>query len=87
MWFVIAMSLWSIGYGIYAMIRANQVAQGNAAFIASGKETYFEQRREWSTYGTTPPTDIATVRKKGRREILVGAFGLIVATTFTYFAN
>ena len=47
MWFVVAMSLCSIGYGAHAMIRSEQVARKNAAFIASGKESYFEQRREW----------------------------------------
>ena len=87
MWIVVTMSLWSIGYGIYAMVRADRVAQENAAFIASGQENYFEQRREWKAYGTTPPSDSATVRKKGRKEILIGVVGLVVAASFTYFAN
>ncbi|WP_298399634.1 hypothetical protein [Sphingobium sp.] len=87
MWFVATMSLWSIGYGIYAMVRADRVAEQNQAFIASGKESYFEQRREWKAYGTTPPSDSATVRKRGRREIIIGMIGLIAAASFTYFAN
>jgi len=32
MWFVVLLALWSIGYGIYAMVRADRVAQENAAF-------------------------------------------------------
>ncbi|GBH31908.1 hypothetical protein [Sphingobium xenophagum] len=87
MWFVVAMSLCSIGYGAHAMIRSEQVARKNAAFIASGKESYFEQRREWQAYGTTPPADEATVRTKGHKEILAGMIGLIAAAAFTYFAN
>lgn len=87
MWFVVTMSLWSIGYGIYAVVRADRIAQENATFIANGEEGYFEQRRAWKAYGTTPPSDSATVRKKGRKEIMIGVIGLIVAASFTYFAN
>ncbi|AMK24566.1 MULTISPECIES: hypothetical protein [unclassified Sphingobium] len=87
MWFVVAMSFCSIGYGIYAVVRADRVAQGNAAFIASGEESYFEQRRGWKAYGTIPPSDSATVRKKGRKEIMIGVIGLVVAASFTYFTN
>ncbi|QGP79453.1 hypothetical protein [Sphingobium sp. CAP-1] len=87
MWVVVILSLWSVGYGIYAMIRSDKLARDNAAFIASGKESYFEQRRAWKAYDTTPPSDVATVRKKGRKEILAGMIGLIAAAAFTYFAN
>ncbi|ATP17058.1 MULTISPECIES: hypothetical protein [Sphingobium] len=85
--FLVAISLFSIGYGVYAMICSGRIAEQNAAFIASGEETYFEQRRSWQAYGTTPPDDMAAVRKRGRREIIIGAIGLIVAALFTYFAN
>ncbi len=85
--YVIVFSLWSLGYGIYAFRRSGDVAERNREFIESGKETYFEQRRSWQAYGTTPVTDAGEVRRRGRREIILGSIGLFVVVPAFYFID
>ena len=85
MWFIILFSLLSIGYGIWAMLHPRTIAERNEQFVASGEEAYFEQRRAWKAYGTTPPTDAAEVTRRGRREIIWGVLGLILAAVIYLF--
>ena len=75
-WVVLFVSLYSLGYGLWAMLRPRKIAQQNEQFIASGEEAYFEQRRAWEAYGTTPPSNPAEVRRRGRWQIICGVIGL-----------
>ena len=58
------------------LIRPRATAAANKAFIESGKETYFEQRRAWKAYGTTPETDPDRLKRKAWR-LLYFNLGLI----------
>jgi hypothetical protein len=49
------------------LLRPRATAAANKAFIESGKETYFEQRRAWKAYGTTPETDPERLKRKAWR--------------------
>ncbi|MBA3942328.1 MAG: hypothetical protein C0520_14070 [Sphingopyxis sp.] len=86
MFYVLIFSLFSIGYGLWAMRHPNEIAEQNREFIESGKEVYFEQRRSWEAYGNTPVTDSGEVYRRGRKEILFGLLGLILAALL-YFLD
>ncbi|MCC4255366.1 MULTISPECIES: hypothetical protein [Sphingobium] len=87
MWMLTLMGLFSAGYGLFAMMRSATVARKNAAFIDSGKEVFFEQRRSWKAFGTTPPRDAAGVYRAGRKEFLAGLLMLAAALLFYLFAQ
>lgn len=55
----------------YAWARPEKVAHKNHTFVESGKEAYFEQRRAWKAYGTTPEADPGRLRRNAPRIIAV----------------
>ena len=65
----------NIAFATFALWRPKATAEANRTFIESGEETYFEQRRAWKAYGTTPETDPDRVR---RRAIWFIALNLLV---------
>ena len=83
--YAIVFGLISLGYGAYAMNNAPKIAESNRDFIDSGRESYFEQRREWKAYGKTPSTSPDLVRRKGRREVIWGLILLFIAAPALYF--
>ena len=83
--YVLTFSLLSLGYGVWAILHPVEIAQRNEEFLASGTEAYFEQRRSWKAYGTTPSTSAAEITRRGRREIIFGVLGLCVAAVFYAF--
>lgn len=87
LWFVAVSGAVSTVYGLYAMSRPAEVARRNAAFIDSGKEAYFEQRRSWKAYGTMPPRDAAGVRRAGLKELIAGLVMLAAAFIFHFIAQ
>lgn len=80
--YLIVFSLVSVVYGVWSMLRPVKIARANKEFIDSGEETYFEQRRSWAAYGTTPPTEPAEIARRGQKEIAFGILGLILAAVF-----
>lgn len=86
MWTIVTFSLISLGYGIYAMSRSGAIAERNRELIDSGREEYFEQRRAWEAYNSTPPSEAGSVRQRGRREIIWGLVGLAGAAAI-YFID
>jgi hypothetical protein len=68
----IALSLHFVSSGLYALWRAEAIAAKNRALIESGRELYFEQRRAWHAYGTTPPSTADEVRRGGRKALIGG---------------
>ena len=84
--YALLFGLLSIGYGIWAMRRPKKIAEQNREFIESGKETYFEQRRSWEAYGSTPSTDSGEIYRRGRKEIILGIMLVTVAALF-YFLD
>jgi hypothetical protein len=68
----------NIAYAAVALRRPQATADANRAFIESGKESYFEQRRAWKAYGTTPETDPNRVQ---RRAIQVVTINLLLIAT------
>ena len=83
--YAIVFGLISLGYGAFAMSNAPKIAESNRDFIDSGRESYFEQRRAWKAYGTTPSTSPELVRRKGRREVIWGLILLFIAAPALYF--
>lgn len=83
--FVIGISLLLLVYGLYAMLKPVKIATENSEFIESGREDFFEQRRSWKAYNSTPPVNVNDVRRKGRRQIILGLIGLFLVSPFIYF--
>lgn len=80
--YLLILGLTSIGYGIYAFLHSSQIAEKNRIHIESGQERYFEERRSWATYNSTPPADETSVRRRGVREIWIGVAALILSAIF-----
>ncbi len=70
-------AVFTIGGGLYALLRSPKIADRNREYIASGEETYFEERRSWEHYGA-PPTDPNSVRRGGYIAIAFGTAGLLL---------
>lgn len=87
MTYVIVFSLISLGIGLHAISRPDEIAERNREFIESGRETHFEQRRAWKAYNSTPPSEAGEVRRRGRREIIWGLVGLFVIAPAFYFLD
>lgn len=90
LWLVSEMSNWSaLSYvgpilavnaamAAYAWVRPEKVAHKNRAFVESGKEAYFEQRRAWKVYGTTLETDPGRLRRHAPKIIAVNLLMLAI---------
>lgn len=78
LWFVVPVVVANIGYAIYAWHKPGIVAEQNRKFIESGEEAYFEQRRSWQAYGTTPETDPGRLKSRAVRVVLLNAAALLV---------
>jgi hypothetical protein len=78
LWIVVPMMTLNIGYAIYAWRKPDKVARRNCEFIESGEEAYFEQRRSWEAYGTTPETDPGHLKAHATRVIVLNGAALLV---------
>ena len=68
------------GGGIYGLFRTREIASRNRAFVDSGKEAYFEQRRAWEHYPSQrPATEPDKVRRYAWISLVTG--GLLLATS------
>jgi hypothetical protein len=77
-WDALIGALTAIGGGIYGILRSRQTARRNRAYVDSGKETYFEERRAWEHYPSTrPSTDPARIRRAGWL-LLVGGVAVLL---------
>ncbi|MEO9601450.1 hypothetical protein [Parasphingorhabdus sp.] len=71
--------------GLNAVRNAEYIAQSNADYIASGREEFFEQRRSWRAWKTTPLTDAMAVEQAGRKKLIWGFLGLFVVTPLIFW--
>lgn len=85
LWFIVPVAVLNCAEGLRMWWHSRRVAEKNRQFIESGRETYFEQRRSWEAYGTTPPTDADSVRAQGRRLIVGNAVAIIVGLLLWWF--
>jgi hypothetical protein len=75
-----------IGGGIYGILRSAQTARRNKAYIDSGKETYFEERRAWEHYPSTRPrTDPARIKRAGWLALVGGIAVLLFYSPISVF--
>ena len=68
----------NIAVAAWTLMRPRAIAAANRALVESGKESYFEQRRAWKAYGTTPETDPERLKRKAWRLVSfnLGMIGL-----------
>jgi hypothetical protein len=72
--------------GIYGIFRSVQVARRNKAYIDSGKETYFEERRAWEHYPSTrPATDPARIKRAAWLGLVAGTAVLLFYSPISIF--
>ena len=75
-----------IGSGIWGILRSQQLARRNQAYIDSGKESYFEERRAWKYYPSTRPlTDPARIRGASWLGLAVGIVMLLLDSPLSIF--